>query len=126
MKREQRESSHDPKKSGSITNPYLDWRNLATDRNNSRLANSQLNNSRSLDGNSFNNKKYSVDPVSEKLNKIDRLSKIREKARVIEQAVNRKEQLMKFNGAHSVSDKINVNDMLINAIEAKLKVLEDL
>ena len=61
-----------------------------------------------------------------KLNKIDRLSKIREKARVIEQAVNRKEQLMKFNGAHSVSDKINVNDMLINAIEAKLKVLEDL
>ena len=57
---------------------------------------------------------------------MERLSKIREKARVIEQVVNRKEQLMKINGAHSVNDNLNVNDLLINAIEAKLKVLEDL
>ena len=69
--------------------------------------------------------KSTIDPITDKHKKIDKLGKIREKARMIEQSANRKEQLMKLQGSN-VNESVNVNDMLINAIEAKLKVLDEL
>jgi len=49
---------------------------------------------------------------------------IKEKARMIEEQAARQEKLLKFKSG-TVRDENNVNDLLINAIEAKLAILED-
>lgn len=54
----------------------------------------------------------------------DKAQMIKEKARMIEEQAARQEKLLKFKSG-TVRDENNVNDLLINAIEAKLAILED-
>jgi len=119
QKREVQEKSDDGKRS-RYKNPYLDYKNIATDRTGNRSANNF-----SLLANYGLGEKSTIEPSNDKNAKIEKLGKIREKARMIEETVNRKEQLMKVQGG-SINDSVSVNDLLINAIEAKLRILEDL
>ena len=120
MKRERLESKGQSKKSRT---PYLDIKNPTTDRN----SNSKpiLFNNRSMDNYGLSNTTHTIDPNEEKAQKIDKIIKIREKARIIEESVNRKEQLMKYQGG-SIGENVSMNDMLIDAITAKLKILDNL
>lgn len=101
----------------NIKNPYLDIKNSATDRSNKKFFNS-----RSMDNYGINN---TIDHAAQNLSKIDQVNQVRNKSRQIEETVNRKEQLMKFQGG-SIKESADVNEMLINAISAKLRILEDL
>lgn len=50
---------------------------------------------------------------------------VKEKAKMIEESANWWEQLIKYKGG-SIKDENIVNDLLINAIEAKLAILNDI
>lgn len=105
-------------------NPYLDLKNPSTGRHDSNShSKNQFFNSRSLDNYGF--EKSTIDPNQSRYSKMERLSLIREKARQLEENVNRKEQLMKVQGG-SANQHGDVNDMLIDAITHKLRILEDL
>jgi hypothetical protein len=123
QKREKMESA-DAKRHLS-RNPYLDTKNPSTERHDSKNnSKSKFLNSRSMDNYGIH-EKSTIDPKLDRYEKIDRLAKIREKARHIEETAIRKEQLFKLNGSN-INDNTNVNDMLIDAITAKLQILEDL
>lgn len=50
---------------------------------------------------------------------------IKEKAKMIEESAERKETLLRFKGG-TINDENKVNDLLINAIEAKLALLNEI
>ena len=50
---------------------------------------------------------------------------IKEKAKMIEESALRKEELIKYKGG-TIKDENQVNDLLINAIEAKLAILNEI
>ena len=60
------------------------------------------------------------------LNEAQKVYLIKEKARLIEDNAKRKEQMIKITGSPDIRDACEVNDMLIDAIEAKLSLLEDI
>ena len=60
------------------------------------------------------------------LNEAQKVYLIKEKARLIEENAMRKEQMIKITGSPDIRDACEVNDMLIDAIEAKLSLLEDI
>ena len=122
QKRQLLEEEH-PNKSGyRYRSPYNDLTNPPSGRGS--RSKQKFFNSRSLDNYGLH-EKSTIDPLQEKYSKIERLGKIREQARVIEETIQRKEQLLKLQGG-SVSENAGVNDMLIDAITAKLRVLDDL
>lgn len=121
MKRDKLESEGRIRKT---KNPYLDIKNLVTDRSDSKSGgNQKFFNSRSMDNYGLQNN--TIDHVSQNYNKMDQVNQIRNQSRMIEETVNRKEQLMKFQGG-SIKESADVNEMLIDAISAKLRILEDL
>ena len=122
MKREQIESTSQSRY--RYKNPYIEIKNSSTDRNNS--GNSSKNrffNSRSMDN--YRTDKTTIDPYHRQHDKIDRFTMIREKARQIEANAMRKEQLMKVQGSNA-DENADVNDMLIDSITAKLRILDEL
>lgn len=106
---------------GRRRTPYLDWKNLVTDRSDNR----STHNMSALENYGLDNKKSTIEISTKSNDRIYKLDQIRQAARQIEESANRKEQLIKFQGG-SINDSVGVNDLLINAIEAKLKILEDL
>lgn len=123
-KRQQLEEEQPDRSGYRYRSPYNDLTNPPTDRGSRSKSKQKFFNSRSLDNYGLN-EKSTLDSLQEKYSKIERLGKIREQARVIEENIQRKEQLLKLQGG-SVSDNAGVNDMLIDAITAKLRVLDDL
>ena len=121
LRRDKYDNSLDNRNS-QYRNPYLDLRNLVTDRSASR----STKNFSSLEHYGLNDNNKTIDAsLNDKHDRIHRLDQIRQATKQIEDTVNRKEQLMKYQGA-SINENVGVNDMLIHAIEAKLKILEDL
>lgn len=59
------------------------------------------------------------------MNQKDKATMIKEKVKMIEESVARKEQLFKVRPG-TLKEENNINDMLINAIEAKISILNDI
>ena len=55
----------------------------------------------------------------------NRIEDIRRKAKMLELDVERKEKMMRVKGS-TVDDASEINDMLIDAIEAKLAILSEI
>jgi hypothetical protein len=55
----------------------------------------------------------------------ERAEMIKEKAKMIEETASRKERLLKHQPG-TIQEENQVNDLLINAIEAKLAILEEI
>ena len=101
--------------------PYLeDIKNPTTDRNSDQKE--KFFNNKNIENYGLSQNSTIIEPDRKRLRKID---VIREKARHIEETAHRKEQLMKYNKS-SIGDNMDVNDMLIDAISAKLQILDNL
>ena len=62
----------------------------------------------------------------EKLSEKEKYEMIKEKAKAIEEDAKRREKILAVRSQNSVDDTIEVNDMLIDAIKAKLSILDDI
>ena len=62
----------------------------------------------------------------QKLSEKEKYEMIKEKAKAIEEDAKRREKILAVRSQNSVDDTIEVNDMLIDAIKAKLSILDDI
>jgi hypothetical protein len=105
-----------------LKNPYSDLENPTTDRQHN-LSGDNVKFFNSRNGNNYAQQNNTIDPNDQNLSKIDHIDRIRDRSRKIEETVNRKEQLIKLQGG-TIQETHNVNEMLFDAISAKLRILE--
>lgn len=107
-----------------VRTPFAALKNPSTGRN-SKKRNHLLSHS-TADGYGMSEGNLTtLDPVQGKMDNFSKIGEIREKARMIERKATRKEQLMKFQEG-SIEANADVNEMLIDAISAKLQILDNL
>jgi hypothetical protein len=103
-------------------NLYSSIENPTTDRQHN-LSGNNVKFFYSRNGNNYSQQNNTIDPNDQNLSRIDHIDRIRDKSRQLEEIVDRKEQLMKYQGG-TIKETQNVNEMLFDAISAKLKILE--
>ena len=64
--------------------------------------------------------------ADQKLSEKERYELIKEKAKAIEADAKRRERILAVKSTSNVDDTVEVNDMLIDAIKAKLSILDDI
>jgi hypothetical protein len=79
------------------------------------------------DGVGLNNKKldWEHDLKDNKLSKIEKVNAVQEKAKKLENGAKDKEKLLRAKGGADLIETNEVNQMLIEAIEAKLAILDE-
>mmetsp|Transcript_31480 Transcript_31480/g.30972 ORF Transcript_31480/g.30972 Transcript_31480/m.30972 type:complete len:239 (+) Transcript_31480:448-1164(+) len=120
--RQKREKSSEAGRYRKIRTPYLDIKDSSTGRNDKQRG--FFNNS-SFDSYGLSKGNLTIDKGEEKAEQFDKIGQIREKARMIERDASRKEQLLKFQDG-SITENVDVNDLYIDAITAKLQILDNL
>ena len=71
-------------------------------------------------------KKINWDSEMKNLDGNEKVTHVKEKARVLEEEARKREQLLKYNNNDQVSGRNEINDMIIDSIKAKIALLDNI